>query len=151
LHIRLRTKKGDASQVHVISGDPYDWSNNKWQITRKVMKLERSDSLFDYWIISVEPAFKRLRYAFEIIADVGTLIYTEKAFSKEPRLDDMRYYLCFTFLHQIDVLLVPYWVQNTVLYQIFPERVENGILTNDPKGTLNWGSEQPTPDDFFGG
>src|SRR5699024_11884420 len=91
LHIRLRTKKGDASQVHLISGDPYDWSNNKWQITRKVMKLERSDSLFDYWIISVEPAFKRLRYAFEIIGDVETLIYTEKGFFKEPPLDDTRY------------------------------------------------------------
>lgn len=151
LHIRLRTKKGDASQVHVISGDPYDWSNNKWQITRKVMKLERSDSLFDYWIISVEPAFKRLRYAFEIIGDMETLIYTEKGFFKEPPLDDTRYYFCFPFLNKIDVLQVPYWVQNTVWYQIFPERFENGNLTNDPKGTLKWGSEEPTPNNFFGG
>src|SRR5699024_12514507 len=87
LHIRLRTKKGDASQVHVISGDPYDWSNNKWQITRKVMKLERYDSLFDYWIISVEPAFIRLRYAFEIIVDMYNLFYTEIGFFNESLLD----------------------------------------------------------------
>lgn len=41
--------------------------------------------------------------------------------------------------------------KNTVWYQIFPERFANGNSSNDPKGTLAWGSSEPTPANFFGG
>src|SRR5699024_1806848 len=66
LHIRLRTKKGDVTRVTLISGDPYDWKNGEWQTIRKDMYVERSDSLFDYWLVAVKPEFKRLRYGFEL-------------------------------------------------------------------------------------
>lgn len=36
----------------------------------------------------------------------------------------------------------------TVWYQIFPERFANGDKTNDPNGTLPWGSADPTPTNF---
>ena len=29
-HIRLRTKKGDANKVNLISGDPYAHGTQKW-------------------------------------------------------------------------------------------------------------------------
>ena len=55
------------------------------------------------------------------------------------------------YLHQIDRIKTPDWVKKTVWYQIFPERFANGDPQNDPQGTLPWGSEAPTRENFFGG
>jgi glycosidase len=35
---------------------------------------------------------------------------------------------------------VPYWVQDAVFYQIFPDRFSNGDLQNDPENVQPWGS-----------
>jgi glycosidase len=44
----------------------------------------------------------------------------------------------------------PYWVQDAVFYQIFPDRFANGDLANDPPETAKWGSA-PTIHGFQGG
>lgn len=44
----------------------------------------------------------------------------------------------------------PGWVQDSVFYQIFPDRFANGDPTNDPAGAQPWGSP-PTWNNFFGG
>lgn len=45
---------------------------------------------------------------------------------------------------------VPEWVKGAVIYQIFPDRFANGDLSNDPPGTVPWGST-PRPRQFQGG
>jgi glycosidase len=47
-------------------------------------------------------------------------------------------------------MTVPYWVQDAVFYQIFPDRFANGEPGNDPPNVLPWGSP-PTPWGFQGG
>ncbi|EGD50056.1 alpha amylase catalytic region [Thermoanaerobacter ethanolicus JW 200] len=37
-----------------------------------------------------------------------------------------------------------------MVYQIFPERFNNGDKSNDPENVKPWG-EKPTADSFFGG
>ena len=44
----------------------------------------------------------------------------------------------------------PYWVQDAIFYQIFPDRFANGDLTNDPPNVQKWGSA-PTLWGFQGG
>ncbi len=44
----------------------------------------------------------------------------------------------------------PYWVQDSIFYQIFPDRFANGDLTNDPPNVQAWGAA-PTVWDFQGG
>ncbi len=44
----------------------------------------------------------------------------------------------------------PSWAKNAVFYQIFPERFANGDKSNDPQGTMPWGSA-PTNTNFMGG
>ena len=44
----------------------------------------------------------------------------------------------------------PRWVYDTIFYHIFPERFCNGDPSNDPPGTVPWGS-RPTFDNFMGG
>lgn len=45
---------------------------------------------------------------------------------------------------------VPAWPAKTVIYQIFPDRFENGNHANDPKSVVLWNSK-PTYDNHFGG
>ncbi|WP_026676151.1 alpha-glycosidase [Fictibacillus gelatini] len=150
LHIRLRAKKGDLTNVYLLYGDPYDWNSGRWQYTKKEMRLSGSDEYFDYYMIEVTPPFRRLRYGFDVSDEKERYIYTEKGFYKKAP-EDTAYYFCFPFLHQADVFKAPEWSKDTVWYQIFPERFANGDAKNDPEGTLAWGSAEPTPANFFGG
>ena len=45
---------------------------------------------------------------------------------------------------------VPYWVQDQIFYQIFPDRFANGDSSIDPPNVQPWGSE-PTIHGFQGG
>jgi cyclomaltodextrinase len=45
---------------------------------------------------------------------------------------------------------VPYWVSDSIFYQIFPDRFANGNPTNDPPNVQKWGSA-PTLWGFQGG
>jgi glycosidase len=47
-------------------------------------------------------------------------------------------------------MTVPEWVQDSVFYQIFPDRFANGDLSNDPYNVQAWGSP-PTSSKFQGG
>ncbi len=47
-------------------------------------------------------------------------------------------------------MAVPFWVQDAVFYQIFPDRFANGNSTNDPPNVQPWGSP-PTASGFQGG
>lgn len=150
LHIRLRSKKKDIRDVKLIYGDPYDWVNGVWKTKEEQMILTGSDSLFDYWFISVRPPYRRIRYGFSLSNDQEMVYYTEKGFLAETPSDTS---LCFAFpfINSIDIFQAPSWVKNTVWYQIFPERFGNGNQSNDPEGSLEWGSVDPTPTNFFGG
>ena len=44
----------------------------------------------------------------------------------------------------------PAWLEDTVFYQIFPERFFNGDPTNDPMSITPWGGK-PKNENFFGG
>ncbi len=47
-------------------------------------------------------------------------------------------------------MAVPAWVQDSIFYQIFPDRFENGDQGNDPPNVQPWGS-MPTTNGFQGG
>ncbi|MEI2663542.1 alpha-glycosidase [Rossellomorea sp. LJF3] len=150
LHIRIRTKKKDVETVTLLHGDPYQWDNGQWLYDRKEMVLTGTDQLFDYWFASISPPFRRLRYGFLLDDETDEVFYGEKGFNEAPSAD-IGDYFCFPFLNTIDVFQAPEWVKDTVWYQIFPERFANGNTENDPEGTLDWNSAEPSPTNFFGG
>ena len=47
-------------------------------------------------------------------------------------------------------MTVPYWVQDAIFYQIFPDRFANGDPANNPANVAEWGAE-PTLYNFMGG
>ena len=91
-----------------------------------------STALFDYWFISIEPKFKRLRYGFELKRYRHSYLCRARIFSTTPN-DDVGNFFCFPFIHANDVFKAPSWIKDTVWYQIFPERFANGDCTLNPK------------------
>ncbi|MDN6729529.1 MAG: glycoside hydrolase family 13 protein [Alkalibacterium sp.] len=154
-HIRIRTKAKDVDSVELISGDPYSLDEEKWYTEGKEMKKVATTNMHDYWMIDTHEPTKRMAYGFRVIGKDGIEIFYsdqgvypfEKAF-----LEQMNFYFRVPYIHEIDAFRAPDWASETIWYQIFPDRFNNGDKSNDPKGTLSWGSKaHPSRDDFYGG
>ena len=153
LHLRLRTAKGDVAKVALVSGDPYlvdRWCHEVPQPLEKIL----STDLYDYWFIQVTSESKRLSYGFTLEGEDGlTAFYGDHGLY--PLTNQVlalpNNYFRMPFFQEVDRFKAPEWMKETVWYQIFPERFANGDKSNDPKGTLPWGSQDPERQDFFGG
>ena len=153
MHIRLRTAKGDVKKVNLLSGDPYLVSQKWYQEPQAMLKILSTD-LYDYWFIAVTSDTKRLSYGFTLEGEDGlSAFYGDHGIYplEEKYLAMANNYFRMPFFQEIDRFKSPEWVKETVWYQIFPERFANGDPTNDPEGTLPWGSQDPERQDFFGG
>ncbi|MGY3750487.1 glycoside hydrolase family 13 protein [Vagococcus acidifermentans] len=153
-HIRLRTKHKDVAAVRLIAGDPYLIDQDKWYQQSEAMTLLASTEDYDYWFIEVSAKFRRIQYAFHVTgADDEEVFYGDRGLFdvSQAVLAKAENYFRMPFFHEIDRFKSPQWVKETVWYQIFPERFANGDTSNDPAGTLPWGSKLPGREDFFGG
>lgn len=156
MHIRIRTKKNDVKEVRLISGDPYNFGQEKWYLHEKPMEKLFSTELHDYWLVKATAPFNRLAYGFHIIGEDGTeVFYGDKGFiyyDQNQLGKNINIYFRMPYFHEVDRFKAPDWVKETVWYQIFPERFANGDPANDPEGTLPWNSKRnPGRDDFYGG
>ncbi len=151
LRIRLRTAKGDIDKVRLVIGNQYRWN------TRGEYPMEKfgSDGMFDYYQCEHRCEDPRLGYYFLIQKGEEELIYTENGFL-EPGSVDIDHdrigfvHFQFPFINEIDIHQKPSWVNETVFYQIFPERFYNGDHSRDPEEICKWG-EKPERHNYFGG
>ena len=171
IHLRLRTAKNDVKQVTVKFGDPYHWTKGGgggnlnaegaqgWISHEIKMKKEASTDLFDFWFVSVNPEFRRMRYAFIVEDESEQVLFGEKKIvplteddkTNYPYLNDIGNFFCFPFLNPADIFNAPKWVKSTVWYQIFPERFANANPDLNPENTVEWGSIDPEGNTFYGG
>ncbi len=146
VELRLRTKRGDIKAVTLYAGDKYGWPQTELRLP---MAQDLSDALYDYWLIRIEPPFKRLRYAFLLDDGRSAMWMTEHGFHADMP-DNLSTFFDFPYIHPADLFAPPEWVQDAVFYQIFPERFANGDRSNDPETTEAWGGK-PLYNNFFGG
>lgn len=154
MHLRLRTARGDLKGVSLLFGDPYLIHQVDGFETPVAMTRYLTTNLYDYWVCEVSAKFKRLSYGFLLQGYDGTEVFYGDhgvfPFAQEF-LEMPNNYFRMPYFHEVDRFKAPEWVKGTVWYQIFPERFANGDPTNDPEGTLPWGSKAPDRQDFFGG
>ena len=164
VHVVLRAKNGDLKQATVFGGDVY-LDSKTWK--DYPMSKRYSSGMFEYWFVEVKPEYKRFKYYFKMEAMDGTFAsYSETEYFEGKTKDvwnkislgDFGFMgqttFIFPYLNVVDKPGAPEWVNETIWYQIFPERFRNGNKENDPKGTLPWGSKEGkelTNDDYFGG
>lgn len=154
-HIRIRTRVEDVEAVELLSGDPYSLGGEKWYLKGKEMKKVASTNLHDYWAIDTHEPTKRMAYGFRVIGKDGIeVFYSEQGVYpfEEDFIKQGNFYFRVPYIHEIDSFRAPKWAKETIWYQIFPERFDNGDPSNDPEGALPWGSKaNPSRGDFYGG
>ena len=162
LHIWLRTAKDDIKSIRLIFGDPFYHVKSEtsdfhtWQpesTDKSFMRKRLSDNLYDYYFIHIKPAHLRVKYAF--LLDERYLFGVREIYDLEVssnKIHQLHNYFNFPFIHKADLLRIPSWVENTIWYEIFPDRFKRGINAK-LKPTHSWGNphEKVTNQMIFGG
>lgn len=124
LVIKIRTKRDDIKTCTLCYGDRVCISN-PIDIRRVEMKRIATDQLFDYFECEFASPYSRVCYYFELKDEADTLYYYEDEFYAKPEHDRTKYYQ-FAYIHQADMIEVPTWAKEAVIYQIFPDSFANG-------------------------
>lgn len=148
----------DVKRVFLQWGDPFSagilggnevWSGEEIEIV-DVKKL----AYHQLWKIVVKPPYKRCKYCFKLQDDVDTWVYVEDEFYKEEQLKEqgkMVQYFIMPWMNESDIGETPDWVENTIWYQIFPDRFCNGNPLINPEYTKEWKHEKVHHLDLYGG
>ena len=110
--VKLRTAKDNVDEVCL-----------HFREERQVLKIVKTDELFDYYEGEIQLHSQRLHYYFELKTGKLKVYYNKKGVTREPD-------------HYYDFKLVPgfstpKWAKGAVMYQIFVDRFNNGDPTND--------------------
>jgi glycosidase len=116
---RLRAARGDLKSAAIFFGDRYCCSN-PIALTKAKMELAASDELFDYFETCVEIPYTRICYFFEITDGKETIFYYSDNFSKQQP-DERGEYYQIPFNRREDIVKIPEWFKNSVVYNIFPD------------------------------
>ncbi len=135
LTVRIRTRTLDIMRVEVRSGG-------------KDILMSRSpqDELVDVWTARIPwDRRKKLSFYFACVDGSAVRLVGPRGITSYDRsnvftLDPMSY----------KPFEVPDWVENSVFYQIFPDRFDNGDSANDPKVKTPW-TDDPTYFNRYGG
>ncbi|MBW9149201.1 alpha-glycosidase [Clostridium sp. CM028] len=148
LVLRLRTAKDDVKKCNLYYKDRYNW-DDPYDVIE--MKITAQADLFDYFETEVSVERNRYRYYFELIDwDNNIICFDERGFrDKTPDLKEITAFQ-FAYLAEGDLYEEAPWLQESVVYQIFPDRFYNGDKRNDQENTSKWGSVVNT-ESMFGG
>lgn len=148
----------DVENVYLYQGDPYlsgimggeeSWQGQKVQIHYKKRLKHHL-----WWTITLTPQYKRCKYYFELHTKDECLYYFEDGFYTEQEMKQKGKtwsYFIFPWMNEADIFKTPDWVNQTIWYQIFPERFANGDTSNDPMGVKPWKYEKTNLGDYYGG
>ncbi|MBL4934460.1 alpha-glycosidase [Clostridium sp. YIM B02515] len=147
LTVRIRTARNDVKVCKVYYKCRYDWTN---PFEVQEMKLMSQSELFDYYEADIKVEKNRYRYFFELLDNEGNNIYfDDRGFRGEVEKPEATGFQ-FAYIGEADVYEEVKWLQEAVVYQVFPDRFYNGDKANDPENTEKWGGEI-TQKSMFGG
>ncbi len=109
--------------------------------------LDRTDAgRFTYWTAVVDPIEAPIGLSLSFVDPSGRPVYVVPSgvSASVERLDR------WNLEPDRPAVDVPDWAKGAVIYQIFPDRFENGDPDNDPPGAVTWESE-PHARSFHGG
>ncbi len=157
--INIRTDY-DIEHCFIIYGDPFSsgimggteqWHGQREEITEKIRLQEHL-----LWHFTTTLPFKRCKYYFELHSKNEVVYYFEDGFYSAEEINfgkHIRQYFFFPWLNPSDINKPSAWANDTIWYQIFPDRFCNGNSEINPPKTLAWASPD-TPvnnDQIYGG
>ena len=157
LIINLKTGY-DVKQVFLIYGDPYEagilGGNEKWTGERAEIVYKKRLRHQLWWTTTVVPPYKRCKYYFELHTEEETWYYFEDGFLTEEQVNmpgRLLQYFIVPWMNPADVNRTPGWVNDTVWYQIFPDRFCNGTPEKKDPDVLPWQTGPVTNMERYGG
>lgn len=144
LNIKLICSRGQKVTCQIVFWNRF----HENEVKTEEMKCAGRDAEFDYFMceLAFNEAVKYLRYYFIINVVSGREYLGRDGLSREkPKV-----YFEYLYTNEEDIMCVPKWAEGAVIYQIFPERFNNGDTSNDWIDTVDWNSA-PTRGNFFGG
>ena len=149
LIVRVRVARNDVKECYVYYKDRYDWKN---PYNKKVMKVVAETELFSYYQTEISVFRNRYRYYFEFI-DMNNQVfkYNERGFVNENfQYNDMNSFQ-FPYIAEEDLYADVKWLQEAIVYQIFPDRFCNGDSSINIEGTSDWGKGKVNRRSIYGG
>ncbi|WP_040210510.1 glycoside hydrolase family 13 protein [Clostridium polynesiense] len=146
LIVKLRAASKEIKNCRIYYKDRYDF-NGEFKVNEMYKVLETE--LFDFYEAEIFIEEKRYRYFFEVEDFNGEVIYYNErgVIEKKPSEDNA---FIYPYLAIGDLYEEVKWAQEGIVYQIFPDRFNNGDTSNDPEGVKPWG-DKVTIDNMFGG
>ena len=149
----------DVKKVTIIQGDPFKngilGGGEGWNGERLEVPFQKQLSHHIWWTTTLEPDYKRLKYYFELETEDEKWYYFEDGFLTPEQFNlegRSKQFFVFPWMNPCDVAQVPQWVNNTIWYQIFPERFCNGDPSINPENVREWREEGSVLNsEFFGG
>lgn len=157
--LEISVKTGyEVDHVYLCYGDPFSagimGGNEKWSGERIEITECRYLAYQKRWTVMIEPPYRRCKYYFEVHAgDEVVFFFEDGCYTKERMAIPGRKEQCFFFpwMNPSDVNETPKWVEDTVWYQIFPDRFCNGDPSLDPSYVKEWKCEKVDYMDVYGG
>lgn len=147
LCIRLRTAKGDMSNVEIIYADKFDMEHPETKEMNKIL----SDALYDYYEVQVGLEQNRYVYYFKLYNGDESVYFGENGVEESLDQNTIHYSVFqFPYLHKVDLHTIPEWSKTAIFYQIFVERFFDGDKSNNPANLTSWG-ELPGYKSYYGG
>ena len=149
LVLRIRVAKNDIKECSVLYKCRYEWDS---EYKRKNMKVVAETELFTYYEAEISIDKNRYRYYFELKDNNDDVfIYNERGFENNSyEYKDLAAFQ-FPYIAEEDLYKEEKWLQEAVVYQIFPDRFFNGNELINPKGVKEWGKGKVDKRSMFGG
>lgn len=149
LIVRIRVARNDIKTCTIYYKDRYDWQD---AYNSKEMVVVAETELFTYYQTEISLDKGRYRYYFLLLdKEDKEFLYLERGFTKvNYPYKDMNGFQ-FPYIAEEDLYKEEKWLQESVVYQIFPDRFNNGDPSINPKDVLPWGKGKTASGSMYGG
>lgn len=147
----------DVERVYIHYGDPFEagilGGNERWTGKREEICFRKKLKYQLWWTTTLHPKYRRCKYYFELCTGEETWYYFEDGFVTEEQMNlSGKMLQCFIvpWMNPADVNETPDWVNETVWYQIFPDRFCRAGAPNEGE-CEPWRTGSVTNQEHFGG
>lgn len=145
IKVRFRTPREEVKMVILIYNDPYNYGQDGWEQLCMEMHTRHTDDMYDWWEETITIESRRFMYHFELHTKDGEVYhYSEAGLDKEW---EVGYQFNLPFSHVDEIFTYPKWIDDTVWYQVFPER----FATSDQEMFKTWHTGDVKNEETYGG
>lgn len=146
---RLRTAKGDLKKVIFYYADRADMAS-ELTFYPIDMPLIRKDFLYDWYEVTLETPWQRIAYYFLLDDGKEQCRFAGDCFERMDAHIERSEYFQYPFNHKADLAVVPDWVHDAIVYNIFPDSFADGKRRIGEQGKRESYNQFPS-DSTYGG